>query len=230
MIPAEQLQKLWSQVRTKVKAVDINPPLYRALDLAVPVTLDGTVLVVGLDPADQHEASQFDLPANRAVIDKVLARIVSKPLTLQLIDGTTVEEYERWKERAAATAALRQRTVEVAEARAAKDDAAAAAEAGEEVADSGDGSSVNRLLLGVTRDFHNGYRQLANRTQSLVRGRFVSQAIDRLLEAERQIADLEGPAAMKERLLSRAIDRLAEIVGTEPLVVALELERRRPPA
>lgn len=216
MITGEQLTALWDEVKRRVKTAELNRPLWRALDAAVPVTLDGRSLVIGLAGELQHEASHFEVAQNRQVIDQVLATIANKPLKLLIIDGTTMADYEGFQARQAAAEELHRK--------AAGEPAPAAFAAGEEEAEDQPGS-VGALLLQMGRELHLRYRELSNRSAATVKARFLLSALGQLYEVEQKLEFMEGTDDYKERQLARAIDRLSHLTDIDELVVALEYER-----
>lgn len=219
MITDEQLRALWDEIKRRTKAAgDINRPLWRALDSAVPISLDGKTVVVGLQAEDYHEAGAFENSENKVLLDKILGSVASKPLQLLVIEGTTKTEYGQWQAREAAAAELRRRS-------------SAAEEAGDEdtseEADEARAVSVSRLVVQFNRELHVTYRALPNRSQTTARARFLVDALERLQKVEQQMADMEGSPALKERQLSRAIDRLADMLDADAIAIAVEYERMK---
>ncbi|NUP99708.1 MAG: hypothetical protein HUU35_07630 [Armatimonadetes bacterium] len=219
MITDDQLRALWEEIKRRTKAAgEINRPLWRALDAAVPIALDGRVVVVGLPAEEFHEAGAFENSENKVLLDKVLGSVASKPLELLVIEGSTKTEYGQWQAREAAAAELRRRSTTSTEA---------AEEDTSEEADEARASSVSRLVLQFGRELHVAYRALPNRSQTTARARFLVDALEKLQEVETQMAEMEGSPALKERQLSRAVDRLADMLDADAIAIAMEYERMK---
>ena len=218
----EKLTALWDEIRKRVKHEgDINQPLWRALDAAKPITLDGLTLVVGLGHDAAHEGSHFDVGENRQLLDSVLANVGSKPLELRWIEGTNILDYEHWKARQeAAEAYQKQFESGGRKSKPANDDPEATEED-----DAEEDQSVQRLVLATNRELHVRYRDMAQRSQTYVKANFIRGCFPDLLSLEQRIWDHEGRDELKQRQMSRAIDRLADVLHVDALIVALEYER-----
>lgn len=219
MVTAEQLQALWEEIKRRVKALDLNRPLWRAIDVAVPITMDGRTLVIGLSSEHQHEASTFDIAENKTTLQKVLANVANKPLQLLVIDGTSEAEYQAWQERQRVADELRRRQVERLESPGDED------ELPTEEEDAQMATSVNRVMLQLNRELHLRYRDTKNRSQSLTKARFLVAALADVHEAEDRLEELDGSPALKERQVSRSLQKLGDMISVDPVLVALEYER-----
>lgn len=219
----EQLTALWDEIRRRVKqAGEINPPLWRALDAARPITLDGLTLVVGLGPDDAHEGSHFDGGENRAQLNEVLATVGNKPLDFCWIEGTNILDYEHWKARQEAAEAYRKQYESGGGRRVA--DGESEDEVSEED-DAAEEQSIQRLVLGFNRELHVRYRNISQRSQTFAKALFIQSCYPELLVLEQTIWEQEGREELKLRQMSRAIDRLGDLLRVDPLLIALEYER-----
>ena len=220
MVTEEQLHELWAEIKKRIKeGGELNRPLWRALDAAVPVAMDHRIVVVGLDSHLQHEASFFHAAENQPLIHKVLGTVANKPLELLVIEGTTKADYEQHQQRVAAIEAMREKIVQ---GHIAHDDEGGTAS---EAADSAAAAGVSQLTLHLNRDFHQRYRDMSGRMQSTVRARFVRAALADIFEAEAQMIGMDGSDAVKDRQISRLIDKLGALLETDKVGLALEYER-----
>lgn len=232
MISEEQLRALWEEIKRRIKSVENNQPLYRALDAAVPIVMDGRVVVVGLDAQHAFDLSTFNSGDNAPVIRKVLSAVANKPLELLVIEGTTLEDYDQHQQREAAAEEARRKVVESAEVQNLTGMPAEALPESDEVADDdrfdpSSETSSTRLLLMLNRHLHVRYRATRNRTSPTVRARFMLDALAELELTVARVYELEDSEVMRERQIARAIDRLADLVNIDGMVVALEFERHR---
>jgi len=232
MISEEQLRALLEEIKRRIKSVENNQPLYRALDAAVPIVMDGRVVVVGLDAQHAFDLSTFNSGDNAPVIRKVLSAVANKPLELLVIEGTTLEDYDQHQQREAAAEEARRKVVESAEVQNLTGMPAEALPESDEVADDdrfdpSSETSSTRLLLMLNRHLHVRYRATRNRTSPTVRARFMLDALAELELTVARVYELEDSEVMRERQIARAIDRLADLVNIDGMVVALEFERHR---
>ena len=239
MITEEQLQALWDEIKRRVKAVELNMPLYRAVDAAVPITMDVRTVVIGLPGEAASDLSTFALEENAQIIQRVLNTVANKPLELLVIEGTTVADYEHHQERAAATEEARRRSaakfeserLQPAEGEAEGDgDSDEAGAAGGEDVDRFDPQSElssTRLLLQLNRHLHVRYRNLKNRGSALVRAHFLLDSMGELHQVVLRVNELETSEITRDRQIGRAIDRLADLVNIDANLVAVEYERYR---
>ncbi len=168
----DKLAALWEEIKRRVKHDgDINPPLWRALDAARPITLDGLTLVVGLGHDSAHEGSHLDVGENRLLLDSVLATVGSKPLTLCWIEGTNILDYEHWKARQEAAEAYRKQ-FETPGGRKPVPAAGDDEEASEED-DAAEDQSIQRMVLALNRELHVRYRDMPQRSQTYVKANFI---------------------------------------------------------
>lgn len=222
----DKLAALWEEIKRRVKHDgDINQPLWRALDAARPITLDGLTLVVGLAPDSAHEGSHFDVGENRVLLESVLASVGSKPLAFCWIEGTNILDYEHWKARQEAAEAYRKQF----ETPGGRRPAATASEGGDddssEEDDAEEDQSIQRMVLALNRELHVRYRDMSQRSQTYVKANFIRSCFPDLLELEKKVWAREGREELKHRQMSRALDRLADMLHVDALLVALEYER-----
>ncbi len=232
MITEEQLRALWEEIKRRIKSVENNQPLYRALDAAVPIVMDGRVVVVGLDGQHAFDLSTFTSGENAPVIRKVLSSVANKPLELLVIEGTTLDDYDHHQQREAAAEEARRKVVESAEVQdltglPSEPQLVSDEDDDEDRFDPGRETSSTRLLLMLNRHLHVRYRATRNRTSPTVRARFMLDALAELERTVERVYELETSEVMQERQIARAIDRLADLVNIDGMVVALEFERHR---
>lgn len=219
-------ERLWEEIRRRIKEGDINRPLWRAVDAAKPIRLEGTTLVIGYEPEDYREAEFLDNPANRPFVQSILGSVASKPLRLLPIDGTTEHDYAHWKRRQAAKEALQR-------GEAGEDTPAREREPEPEPSDAeveyGDIDNVQRLVTVHTRNLHLRWSHLRHRTYPMQQALFLDEALAELIVLERRINELAENDDNAERQLNRCIENLAKVVDMSPLHVAIEYSRFRRP-
>lgn len=222
MSDPEQLQKLWDTIRERLKAAELNPPLYRALDAAVPVTLDGTTLVVGFDTEHEPDMHFLNTPTIQPLLQRVLSGVATKPLQLLTIDGTTVEAYEHFRERQRVAEQLRQGQ---------RQETARVEKPEEQFEWSSDwahrADTSLQLVSELAHEIHTRMRTTPHSRQWQVRAKVLMSSLPELFVLADRLAEIERDPLQRARQFSRAIEAYAETFGADPAVVAIEYERLR---
>ena len=99
---AKQAHQIWLQAAEKVKDQIVAPTLYRALELGVGITVDGEYFVLGFSSADMPMASHLRSSQNMATIEKCISEVLKTKVRLRIIEGTTEQDYEHYKQQMAA--------------------------------------------------------------------------------------------------------------------------------
>jgi len=228
----EKVTLLWETIKQRIKAAELNQPLYRALDAAVAIALDGNHLVVGFDVAAEPEMHHLNAPGNQPLIRKVLGSVATRPIELVTIDGTTAEDYQHYLARQKAAEELRQR------ARAAADPAVKADDApGELLLDTvaaphddyrpawiGECANSTVLLQTFNREVQAMFRRDDQHTLALVKARFLPIAFRELAALERAMPEFETELMHQTRHVSRAIDHLATTLDADAVTLAIAYE------
>ena len=205
-MPDMNAQAIWAEVVEKVKDRTISPSLWRALERACGVTIEDGWLVVGFSPADMPQRGHLASGEHRNTIDKAINEVAGQQLTLRLIEGTSLADWENAKRREAAAVASRE------EAQRKKEEEVSA------------GKSWEVVLEQVSRHYARTHlRQLpqvrANYLQDAVK--MMSEAIDRVCPQGEKMDEL------MERSLARVIEKVSTLVEIPSTEVAIHLLRYR---
>jgi len=200
------LVDLWNKTTETVKRIVIHPSLWKAMEVAVPITIEDGMLVLGFPTGTFNQSGHLMASNHKNAIEKVLEEYYQQPLGFRIIDGTQLADWQNVKERDERTRDLQE---------------AAAVKRAKEV------SVVNAwdgLFDSVTRM----YATLKLRQFPQRRALYVRQAvaeISRVMEAlGGQRRDSEE---LFERSLARAIDKVSTLAQMEGTMVAIELLRYR---
>ncbi len=200
---AEQLdaEKVWHQMRELLHKGDLNPPVWAAVDTVRPLTVDGDTLIVGVTTADMQHAGYIETGRNKAQLQELLEQVIGRRLDVRVINGTTVEDWERIKQRE--SAGLEAATVH-ARTRIAQKGGRAVWQQGAE-----------RVFAIFT-----GTRARARGTDL---ARLLRESVVAMREVERAArADSPDDEELHDQQLNRIIDRVATYCSVPPTVVALE--------
>lgn len=103
--PAEA-QRLWRGALEKVKVRLVQPGVWRAMEAARPLIVEGDSLVLGFPPSVAHEGGLLRDSKNTNVIEQALAEEAGRPLRLRLIEGETLDDWHAYQRRDQEAAAL----------------------------------------------------------------------------------------------------------------------------
>ncbi len=202
-------QKIWREA-TEVVLIrsDRFGPLNQAMQATVPITLDGSLLVVTMPGSERHLAGHMETASNRNAILNALEFVAGERLDFRIIDGSSVAEWEGLRDAEARTRQTSSRAPEEARA-----PAPPSGRPGE--------GPWDELIQRI----HRQYQQLAKRQYPQSKARFLREALGWIVRADEDLryqagADEEG----HERALARAIERVAAVLDLPPVLVAIQFD------
>jgi hypothetical protein len=195
--PRIDVKALWGYVVDQVKARIALPALFRALEAARPITVEGDELILGFGgEGSQHRGLLMD---NRYLnlIEQILEAGTRRRLKIRIIEGETLQDWESVKQMEGEAVRLQQQT------RRQFQQQTAAGATWEDVSE-----QVVRKLS-----------DMPNRALASVQGRFLEDALEILAEAYGRLMPA-SPSELEERSYSRALDRFSERVGVPASLLA----------
>ena len=200
-----QAHQLWQQAAEKVKDKVIAPTLYRALELGVGITLDGDEFILGYSSADLPMSSHLRSSQYMALIEQCLSEVLKQKVRLKIIEGTSVQDYEKHLE-------LLNMTYTTHATMSARREKERAVElAWEEVAEK------------ITR----GYAKLQMRQFAQSRAQFVKYAFGVINEAVNKFNYSDESDEIHKRALSRIFEKFATVIETPSTMLAYEFFKLR---
>ena len=200
------LVDLWNKTTETVKRIVIHPSLWKAMEVAVPITIEDGMLVLGFPIGTFNQSGHLMASNHKNAIEKVLEEYYQQPLGFRIIDGTQLADWQNVKERDERTRDLQE---------------AAAVKRAKEV------SVVNAwdgLFDSVTRM----YATLKLRQFPQRRALYVRQAVAEISRVMEALGDQRRDSEeLFERSLARAIDKVSTLAQMEGTMVAIELLRYR---
>ena len=203
----QAMQHLWRQTIERVKKDVIAPTLWRALESTVAVAWENNTFAVGLAAGDGQLASSLNSGEHQSAIEQALRAVSGKSdLKFRMIEGTTRSDWEHVKAQDAAVTAQRQQTAQKKYAQ------AESFASWDEIYD-----QVSRLWASSE------YRALASG-----KARFLTQALAMAEKAMAELLPEDGKTnEQTERGLSRVIERIASMTGSDATLLAYILFERR---
>lgn len=201
---AAALPTLWANCVERLKDRVNNRSFWEAIEATQPITIEDSILIIGLDALNFNLASHILQTATMHAVSETVREVFQQPLQVRLIEGTTLADWEMLKEREARLAAARQQP----EVHAAPVEAPA--------------NSWDALYDQIARL----YATTPYRSLPQGKARYAVEALYTLVEA---MDTLYPPDAdeMTERSLARILDRIAGASEIPASVLAFELERMR---
>lgn len=195
-------QVVWNLVAPIAKRVALAPAFFRALERAVPIAVDGSVLVIGLDTTvDGALQGALNSSDNLNILHKAFRDVTGlADGIVRVIEGTTAAD---WANAQARDAASR----EMAARQQARAKPSASSIGWDQAID-----AVSAL-----------WQQCESRTSPVAKARFVLAAIDHIVE----IVGTEGLTTDADtRSLQRAVERIASCAQIDAVYVAGEVLKR----
>lgn len=191
---AQAWQESLPEVRNGVTGVGV----WTALNSCTPVALEGGVLVMGLP----HEASELSghlkLANTKSLIERSMSTRLGEAVTLRVIDGTTLPDWETVKRRDVESQRLQDQAL--ARARAEVDAR----------------SSWESVYEQIGRKF----AMTANKSMPQNRAAFYREAVEIMVEARR---NQESHDDLSERNYARCLERIAQYSEVPSVLVALDV-------
>ena len=201
----EQAHKAWLVAAEKVKDRVIAPTLYRALEVAVGITLEGDQFVLGFSNPDYPMAGHLRSAQHNAIIVQSISEVLKKSVRLLIIEGATLADYENYK---ALQAMSEAESATMSERRARE---RAAELAWEETAEK------------ITR----GYARLRLRNLAQSKGKFIREALVTINDAVNRLGYVQGADELQERALARVFEKLATAIEVPSALLAYEFFKLR---
>lgn len=200
-----KVHQIWLEAAELVKDRVISPTVFKALERGVGIDIDGDVFVVGFETSDLPLAANLRSAQNLALIEQSLTQVLKKPTRFRLIEGTSPEDYQRYK-----------KSIEVVEQQ--RMDQQERRRRDKIVEDAWDEISDK-----IART----YAQTPFRTFSQQRAVFMKQAFSLISEGIDKLNYSDDVTELEKRCLARVFDKLAQVTEVPAAMLAYELFRLR---
>jgi curved DNA-binding protein CbpA len=225
--PAQELdaEGLWREATDLLfERSDSFSSLLQTMRLAVPIALEGNMLIVGVAGKDQYLAGHLSIPGNRYRVIEALREVSGQDIDYRVIEGTTQQDWEFMQR---AEGRRPEPTPEPEATTRAARPAAGAETRAKQATRAAEAPQVTAWEL-LSRKITNGWGGTPNRQHPLTRAEFLQTAIHWIADTMKDATE-EGMAAdAVRREVGKAIERVAQLVDIPPTVVAMELARAHP--
>ncbi len=196
---------VWKEVRKRVFIkLPFSLAVADALAAATPVALDGDTFVVGLSAREYVMAGALTTPAVKNTIENILRQAAGRQIALEVIEGTTLPDWEEM--------AIRRQKAQAALL------AMAESKAGDHHFDD--------VLNQIVGEIRHRISQVHDRVLPQVRAGLVLDIAPSLADAEDMLFG-EHDSRESRRAMSRVIDRVAVFLDVPPITLSIEIERHR---
>lgn len=192
------IAEVWKEALPEVMNSVTGVGVWTALKVSVPVALEDNNIVLGLPSNDTELAGHLRLPQTRRAIETTLERKLNEKVTLRIISGTSIQDWETEKRRDIERRKLQDQAIE----RQKREIAA--------------GRSWESLYDQLSRQ----YSSLNNRSLPQVRAKFFLDAVEIIANAliETPITD-----ELAERNYARCLERIAQYAELPSTFVAMKV-------
>ncbi|MCC6443378.1 MAG: hypothetical protein IT210_07965 [Armatimonadetes bacterium] len=112
MTEAVNPTQLWTAATEDLKRRVHHISFWQSLEGATPILSDGNSLVLGFAPGQYHLSGNLLIGEHRHIIERVLSDIAGQPTTFQVVEGSTLQDWENHKKREEATRLAREAALE----------------------------------------------------------------------------------------------------------------------
>ncbi|MBV9470375.1 MAG: hypothetical protein JO316_22925 [Abitibacteriaceae bacterium] len=199
------LRWVWLEVRKRVFIkLPFSLGVADAMEAIVPITLDDDAFICGLAPRDYPLATHLVPDQVKNTIEGILRQAAGRFIRFEVIEGTTMDDWEEVKER-------RKRAQEAVIAMAEQQVSA---------------HHFEDVLNQIISELRQRITVSKDRALPQVRAQLILDVVPSLADAEEMLfADPESHDA--RRSMSRVIDRIAGFLEITPIMLAIEVERHR---
>src|SRR5689334_15992779 len=98
---AASLPVLWANCVDRLKDRINNRSFWEALEATHAITIENDHLIIGFDGENFNRSSHITQVSTLNTVHRIIAEVFNRPLTLQIIEGSTLADWEAYKAREA---------------------------------------------------------------------------------------------------------------------------------
>ncbi|MCW5936503.1 MAG: hypothetical protein KIT11_04260 [Fimbriimonadaceae bacterium] len=193
-----ELAEVWSETLPDIRRAVTGVGVWAALNAAKPVALEDGVLVLGLPPTETELAGHLRLPQTRRLIETEVGKLVESAVTLRVIEGTTLSDWETEKKRDGEKRRLQEQAIARAKAQV----------------------QSSSSWEGIYEQLSRKYSETPNRSLPQNRARFFLDAVDIVANA---LLDTPITDDLAERNFARCIERISQYAEIPSTLVAVKV-------
>lgn len=199
------VRELWDKVVNEVKLRVIHPTLWRTLEMAIPITIEGNQFIVGMAPGTFHMSGHMTSAEHKNAIERAIAQFSGQQLNLRVIEGSTFQDWVQVKRKDESLQALKEAAQKKREAE----------------------TAVSKSWEGLLEMVGRRYASTPLRQLPQFRARYLVEMLKAVSETMDELMPQGKIDELAERSLARVIEKIATHTDVPPAIVALELMRYR---
>lgn len=191
------VQRVWRATLEKVKVRLVLPGVWRAMEAARPLVIDGEAFVLGFPASQSHEGGLLNDSKTNNIIERALEEEAGRPLRLRIIEGDTLDDWLATRSRDEQAQAMQKAAQERRRREA----------------------SVEHGWDGITEQLTRRYAEMPMRQLPQVQAVYLEEAIGVLAEAARRLLG-ENATDVDHRSFARVLERVADRAQIPAALVA----------
>lgn len=184
----------WNGALEDIKQQVTGVGIWTALNVAIPVTFEDGTLVLGFRPQDFELMGHLKSPGTRRIMEDEVGKRLGEKVTVVLLDGITVNDWEAHKRRQAEAERIKREDFERSKQK----------------------TAIERSWDDVYEEITQQYNAITNKALPQQRARLLNACIDTVVKAIRE----KGLDEAGERNLSRCAERVAQYCDIPGVLVA----------
>jgi hypothetical protein len=203
--PVVDVNWVWLEVRKRVFIkLPFSLGVAEAMEQIVPITLDGDIFVCGMTTEKFPLSGLLNADQVRNTIENILRAAAKRPIHFEVIEGTTIADWNEIKER---REKAREAMVAMAEKRVEE-------------------HHFEDVIIQIIAELRKRVTGTPDRVLPQVRARLLLAVLPSLADAEDMLFRGEETHEAR-RTMARALERVSTFLEVPPYVLALEVERYR---
>jgi hypothetical protein len=188
---------VWRATLEKVKLRLVLPGVWRAMEAARPLLIDGDSFVIGYPASQSNEGGLLQDSKTNNIIERALEEEAGRTLRLRIIEGDTLDDWQAYRRREEEAQALQ---------KAAQDRRRREA-------------SVEQGWDGITERLTRRYAEMPLRQLPQMQALYMEESVGVLAEAARRLLG-ENATEVDQRSFARVVERVADRAQVPAAVVA----------
>lgn len=196
-----EVAEIWAKSLPVIKQGVTGVGIWTALNTCKPLLVENGMFVLGLPHEDSELAGHLKLASTKRLIEQTIAPYFDGPMTLRVIEGTTLADWDLEKRRDAEKQRLNQQSMEKLRAELQAR------------------SSWDQIYDQLSRK----YAAVSNKSLPQNRARFFEEGVELIAEARKGQTSFDD---LGERNFARCLERLAQYAEIPSALVAREVLQR----
>ena len=194
----EKAKAIWAEVVETVKDNVMSPSVFMALETAVPIDEEPGLFIIGFSSQDMPKAGYLRAASVMPLIERCISDAVGAETKLEVVEGSSLEEYQRIKEVAEIAKKAVHRSTEARQAQ----------------------RRIDAYWESIGEKCTRGFAKCENRTFNTTKAEFMLTAWEFINEGLEHFDYDNNKNQLHSRCLSRVFDKLGNSMELPPALLA----------